>query len=70
VTIDVAVADLVSPKNGARRAVYSAGVTKRSHALIGATGDPIRYPGVICSREGQEIFVGSHAPVMLTSELQ
>jgi hypothetical protein len=40
-----------------------------AQALIGATGDPIRYPGVICSREGQEIYVGSRAPVMLTAEL-
>jgi hypothetical protein len=40
-----------------------------SRSLIGARGNPIRYPGVICSREGQELYVGSHAPVMLTTEL-
>lgn len=34
--------------------------------VIGAAGDAIRYPGVICSREGQELVVGSAAPVMLT----
>jgi hypothetical protein len=34
--------------------------------LIGARGEPLRYPGVICSREGQELVVGSYAPVMLT----
>lgn len=38
-------------------------------SLAGATGDPIRYPGVICSREGQELYVASHAPVMITDAL-
>lgn len=37
--------------------------------LSGATGEPIRYPGVICSREGQELYVASHAPVMITDAL-
>lgn len=31
-------------------------------SLRGAEGDPERYPGVICSREGQELFVSSRAP--------
>ncbi len=35
-------------------------------SLIGATGDPIRYPGVICSREGQELVVPCSAPLMVT----
>jgi hypothetical protein len=35
-------------------------------AFIGARGEPIRYPGVICSREGQELVVGSAAPLLLT----
>ena len=35
-------------------------------SIIGARGEPIRYPGVVCSREGQEIVVGSQAPEMLT----
>lgn len=34
-------------------------------SLRGADGEPERYPGVICSREGQELFVASHAPVIL-----
>jgi hypothetical protein len=38
-------------------------------SLAGAIGDPIRYPGVICSREGQELYVASHAPVMITEPL-
>ena len=37
-----------------------------ARALTGAAGDPIRYPGVVCSREGQELIVGSFAPVMIT----
>jgi hypothetical protein len=40
-----------------------------SRSLIGAGGNPIRYPGVICSREGQELYVGSYAPLILTTEL-
>ena len=35
--------------------------------FLGAHGDPQRYPGVICSREGQELVVGSRAPTLLTS---
>jgi hypothetical protein len=36
-------------------------------SLVGAKGEPIAYPGVICSREGQELAVGSAAPVMVTA---
>ncbi|HEX9984298.1 MAG TPA: hypothetical protein VGF69_13605 [Thermoanaerobaculia bacterium] len=35
-------------------------------AIAGATGDPLRYPGVICSSEGQDLVAGSHAPLLLT----
>jgi hypothetical protein len=35
-------------------------------SLAGAAGEVLRYPGVICSREGQELAVGSFAPVMIT----
>jgi hypothetical protein len=38
-------------------------------SLTGASGEPIRYPGVICSREGQELYVASHAPVIITDGL-
>jgi len=40
--------------------------TEIAASIIGATGEPQRYPGVICSREGQELVVGSHAPEMVT----
>lgn len=35
-------------------------------SLIGATGEPVEYPGVICSREGQELPIASSAPLMVT----
>jgi len=38
-------------------------------AVCGARGEPLRYPGVICSREGQRLYVQSHAPEMITSGL-
>ncbi|HEX9502190.1 MAG TPA: hypothetical protein VGA10_11095, partial [Thermoanaerobaculia bacterium] len=71
ISIDVAVADLVVAKKTQRIPPFALRASRRevAQALIGATGDPIRYPGVICSREGQEIYVGSRAPVMLTAEL-
>jgi hypothetical protein len=57
-------------------AVSSAGAftIKRTRAqiaasLAGAFGEPIRYPGVICSREGQELYVPSYAPLMLSDTL-
>jgi hypothetical protein len=37
-----------------------------ARSIVGAIGEPVRYPGVICSREGQELVVGSYAPVMVT----
>lgn len=45
---------------------YRATRTEVARSLAGATGEPIRYPGVICSREGQELVVPSFAPVMVT----
>jgi len=35
-------------------------------SFLAAWGEPIRYPGVVCSREGQELVVGSYAPVVVT----
>ena len=37
-----------------------------AQSLAGAHGHPIRYPGVVCSREGQELIVPSFAPLMVT----
>ncbi len=71
VTIDVAIADLFTNGEAHRipRFVIRASRLAVSRALMGASGDPLRYPGVICSREAQELFVASHAPVMLTAEI-
>lgn len=43
-------------------------LSTRRHAIrfVGASGDAVRYPGVICSREGQELLVESWAPAVLT----
>jgi hypothetical protein len=38
-------------------------------SLIGARGVPVRYPGVICSSDGQKLVVECFAPVMLTAEI-
>lgn len=40
---------------------------RRDLVFLGASGSPQRYPGVICSREGQELVVGSSAPVLVTA---
>jgi hypothetical protein len=62
VTIDVAVSSAGPFSICRTRAEISA-------SLTGAAGDPIRYPGVICSREGQELYVASHAPLLITDAL-
>ena len=56
VTIDVAVP----------RFTFRATRAEVAAALLGAAGEPLRYPGVVCSREGQELVVGSYAPVIVT----
>lgn len=40
---------------------------RREIRFLGAAGEPQRYPGVICSREGQELVVASHAATLLTA---
>lgn len=59
VTIDVAVSSAGAFTWRRRRAEIA-------ESIVGATGEPLSYPGVICSREGQELAVGSFAPVMIT----
>lgn len=69
VLVNVSIADLVHDGKRHRMRPFKILEPRTSIAksLCGATGEPIRYPGVICSREGQEIVVGSFAPVMMTS---
>ena len=62
VTVDVAVSSAGSFTIRRLRAEIAA-------SLAGASGEPVRYPGVVCSREGQELYVASHAPVMITDGL-
>jgi len=68
VTLFIAAADLVDGKSSRRLAPFSIAVdrTAVARSLRGASGPPRRYPGVICSREGQELFVSSYAPDLLT----
>lgn len=67
VTLRIGAADLVEGYVRTRVAPFT--FTRSRHAIDyrGATGEPVRYPGVICSREGQELVVGSHAPLLVTA---
>ena len=64
VTLHIALAT----HRGTRLAPFTIAKTRNELAssLAGARGQPLRYPGVICSREGQELVVGSYAPVVVT----
>jgi hypothetical protein len=64
VTIHVAVATLGDRRLAPFTLEWPRAAVAR--VLAGATGGPIRYPGVVCSREGQELFVASFAPLMVT----
>lgn len=68
ITLRIAAADVIDGEDARRLPPFTITQTRASiaRALIGAEGEAIRYPGVICSREGQELFVASDAPVMLT----
>ncbi|HKR63383.1 MAG TPA: hypothetical protein VJZ00_06590 [Thermoanaerobaculia bacterium] len=66
VTIHIAAADLIEGDAKRRLAPFALTQPRRSIQFLGATGETLRYPGVICSREGQELVVGSYAPVMVT----
>jgi hypothetical protein len=67
VTLRIAAADLVEGNRTRRIAPFEYIRERAAVAFLGATGEPLRYPGVICSREGQELVVGSHAPMMVTA---
>jgi len=68
VSLSICAADLIDGEESARLRPF---VIERSRAEIalairGAFGEVRRYPGVVCSKEGQELFVASHAPDLLT----
>ncbi|MGZ8867927.1 MAG: hypothetical protein ACXW2P_06250 [Thermoanaerobaculia bacterium] len=67
VNIYVAAADLVEDHVARRVRPFVIRESRENvaRALRGARGETERYPGVICSAEGQEIAVGSHAPEIL-----
>jgi hypothetical protein len=72
VTLRIGAVDLVrgKSKGDIRRPLAPFTLVEKRAALIGsirgASGEPLRYPGVVCSREGQELVVGSFAPLMVT----
>jgi hypothetical protein len=68
VTVRVAAAQLVDGDDVRALAPFTIEEQRATIArsIAGAMGEPLRYPGVICSREGQELVVGSHAPFLLT----
>ena len=68
VSLRIASADLIDSTDVVALAPFEIHQTRGAIArsITGATGDPLRYPGVICSREGQELFVGSWAPLLVT----
>jgi hypothetical protein len=73
ITIDVAVAHRVDGVRWQRLAPFTLRMTRASVAaslLGGDWGKPTRYPGVICSSEGQQLVVGSQAPLLLTAPLE
>ena len=69
VSIFVSAANLV--EHGATRGVRPFVIRESrenvARAIRGGRGETERYPGVICSTEGQEIAVGSYAPEILVT---
>ena len=68
VNLYVSAADLVDGDRSTRLKPF---VIRESRATIAraiaaASGEPQRYPGVICSLEGQDVYVGSYAPLLVT----
>jgi hypothetical protein len=68
VSLSVSAADLVDGNESVRLRPFVIRETRAAvaRAMRGASGPARRYPGVICSREGQELFVGSYAPDLVT----
>ncbi|HET8799181.1 MAG TPA: hypothetical protein VFO89_15940 [Thermoanaerobaculia bacterium] len=68
ITLRISAADLVEGEISRRLPPFTIVRTREelARSIAGAAGDPVRYPGVICSREGQELFVPSSAPILLT----
>jgi len=59
--------DVVTLRIAVPRMTLRATRAQIARALRGAAGPPLRYPGVVCSREGQRLVVGSFAPEIITT---
>jgi hypothetical protein len=70
VTLRIAAANLVEGGRTRAMAPFTFQETRvnLARSIVGASGEPLRYPGVICSREGQELVVGSCAPLLVTEQ--
>jgi hypothetical protein len=68
VTLTIAAADFVDGDRAVRMRPFEIRDSRTSiaRAIRGSAGDVQRYPGVICSREGQQLYVGSFAPDLVT----
>jgi predicted Zn-dependent protease len=68
VTLRIAAANLIEANRVRALAPFTIRETRSTmlRSIVGAAGETRRYPGVICSREGQELVVGSYAPDLLT----
>lgn len=68
VSLSISAANLIDGNNSIRLRPFTIDETRETIArsLRGASGDVRRYPGVICSKEGQNVFVGSHSPDLVT----
>lgn len=68
VTLSISAANLIDGDLSYRLRPFLIDETRKTIArsLRGASGDVHRYPGVVCSKEGQNVFVHSHAPDLVT----
>lgn len=66
ITLNVGIADVIEGARRVRLAPFIFEAKRDEIRFLGATGETLRYPGVICSREGQELVVPAHAPLLLT----
>lgn len=68
VTVRIAAANLIDGDEVTPVLPFTLTATREkiARSLRGASGVPLRYPGVVCSREGQELVVASWAPLLLT----
>ena len=68
VTIQVGAADLIRGDIVTALEPFTIVEHRRDlmRSIRGAFGPSVRYPGVVCSREGQELIVPSYAPLVVT----